>query len=220
MANNVKISGRIASVTVNEKNNRTTIRLVHNFGGDVDALGLDLVAFKNKKGAWPAGVEGLKKGDNIIVNAFQRPNNFTNESGEVKYRTQLLVKNIALNEKNESVNDVELSGRLAADPAVNEAGSRTTIRLIHNFGGDLAPLGVTVTAFKDKKGAWPAGVEGLKKGDNIIVKAFQRTNNYTNAEGEKIYRVQVLAKSVEMNSKPEAEEAKEQKEEKAAEKGE
>ena len=205
--NNVILSGRVANVTVNESNTRMNIRLIHNFGGEVEPISPEFVAFKNKKGAWPAGVEGLKKGDNVIISAFQRPNNFTNAEGEKKYRTRNIIKRVEANTENKSVNDVEINGRLAADASVNEAGTRCEIRLIHNFGGDNEPLGLTFFSLKGKNNELVGS--GLKKGDKVVVKAFQRSNNYTNAEGEKKYRTQLLLKSVTEDVKPEEESQKE-----------
>lgn len=193
--NHRTISGRIAATpVVNTANNRIVFRIIHNFGGDTEPLGLNFVAFKTKKG-FPAGVEGLKKGDNVIVAAFLRPNNYTNAEGEVEYRSQLIVKNVKINESNESVNDFILTGRLAADPTVK--GKTMTFRLIHNFGGDKAPMGQNYVAFQGKDGKWPEGLDGIKKGDAVQVAAFERPNNYTNETGSKLYRSQTIVKRAE-----------------------
>lgn len=206
--NNMILSGRVATVNTNESNTRIEFRIVHNFGGDKEPLGLTLTAFKNKKGAYPAGVEGLKKGDNVIVSAFQRPNNFVNADGDKKYRTRYIVKKVDANADGKSVNDVEINGRLAADAAVNEAGTKCEIRIIHNYGGNVEPLGLTLISLKGKNNELVGTT--LKKGEKVVVKAYQNSDNWTNAEGEKKYRSQLILKSVVADAKPEEESQKEE----------
>lgn len=209
MANNFNLSGRVASTTTNDKNNRIEIRLIHNFGGKkLDPLGITFTAFKNKKGAFPAGVEGLNKGDNIIVYAMQRPNNYTNAEGDKKYRTRYIVKSVEANTENKSVNDVTINGHLVSDATVNEAATRCEIRIAHNFGKDMDPLFLSFISLKGKNNKL-AGTD-LKKGDPVAVSAYMRSNNWTNAEGETKYRSQMLIKSVEPDTKPEEESVKEE----------
>lgn len=209
MANNFNLSGRVATVNTNEKNNRIEVRIVHNFGGKkLDPLGVTFTAFKNKKGQYPAGVEGLQKGDNVIVYAMQRPNNYTNAEGDKKYRTRYIVKRVEANTDKKSVNEVEFNGRLAADATVNEAGNRCEVRFIHNFGKDMEPLGITAISLKGKNGEL-IGAD-LKKGKHYLVKAFVRSNNYTNEAGDKKYRQQLVLKSVEPIVKSEEQEATEE----------
>ena len=45
-----------------------------------------------KDGKWPEGLDGIKKGDAVQVAAFERPNNYTNETGGKLYRSQTIVK--------------------------------------------------------------------------------------------------------------------------------
>lgn len=206
--NNINLSGRIATVNTNESNTRIEIRIIHNFGGETAPLGVTFTAFKNKKGAYPAGVEGLKKGDNVIVHAFQRPNNWTNAEGEKKYRTRFLVKSVEANTENKSVNDVTINGRLVSDAVVNEAATRCEVRIAHNFGKDMDPLFLSFISLKGKNNEL-AGTD-LKKGAPVTVSAYMRSNNWTNAEGETKYRSQMLIKSVEADTKPEEESVKEE----------
>lgn len=109
------------------------------------------------------------------------------------------------------MNHIKISGRVVADPTINENNTRVSFRIIHNFGGETEPLALNLVALKNKKGL-PYGVEGLKKGDNVIVTAFMRPANYTaevkdkdgNVTEEMRYYNQLLVKSVKANTEKES----------------
>lgn len=113
-----------------------------------------------------------------------------------------------------STNNIILSGRLTADaqPMANESGVRFSIA--HNMGKDKPALFVDFTYFA-KNGRFTNKIDTdlLKKGTPVLVHAFMRPDNYTNAEGKTIYKVQYVVKKVEAITAEEAEEADQQDEE-------
>lgn len=113
-----------------------------------------------------------------------------------------------------STNNIILSGRLTADaqPMANESGVRFSIA--HNMGKDKPALFVDFTYFA-KNGRFTNKIDTdlLKKGTPVLVHAFMRPDNYTNAEGKTISKFQYVVKKVEAITAEEAEEADQQDEE-------
>jgi len=59
----------------------------------------------------------------------------------------------------------------------------------------MEPLGVTVVSLKGNTGELVGA--GLKKGEHTLVKAYVRSNNYKNADGDVKYRQQLIFKGTE-----------------------
>ena len=89
-------------------------------------------------------------------------------------------------------NNIDFAGRLIADPTVNEAKTRCTFALIRNFGGEKAPVILNFTMFlKDALPKW------MKKGAAVVAHAFFNPDVYTNKDGKKVYRHEIVVKTVE-----------------------
>lgn len=191
--NDMTITGRlVADPIVNEAGTRATFRLIHNFGGEKSPVTiLFVVLARAGKTIAEETLALLKKGNKVLVSAYETPDNYTNKEGKTIARTEYIVKSVEPADKELSVNDVTLSGRLVADPAVNEAGTRAVVRIAHNMGKAVGTL-YRDFVFFDKKGELPA----VKKGEPVVIKAFINPNNDTRDPENIVYRTQLVAKSI------------------------
>ncbi len=86
------------------------------------------------------------------------------------------------------INNVKFSGRLIEDPEVR--GKRITFTVIHNMGGDKLPVFKEFILFADSV------PEYLKKGKPVVVNARLASDDFTNKEGKKVRRQELIVKNV------------------------
>ena len=91
-----------------------------------------------------------------------------------------------------STNRIEITGRLASDIAFNEAGTRGTLKLIHNMGGGKPAVSDFFVVFANSENPVPANVA---KGAQVKITAYRRAVSWE-AEGETRYGTQNIVTSV------------------------
>lgn len=193
--NNMTLSGRlVADPVINEAGTRATFRLIHNFGGEKDPVVILFVLLaRTGKTIAEETLSLLKKGNKVLVSAYETPDNYRNNEGKTIARTEYIVKSVESAGKEVSVNDVTLSGRLVSDPEVNESCTRAVVRIAHNMGKEVGTLYRDFVFFdKNKKGGLPT----VKKGEPVVIKAFINSNNDTRDPENVVYRTQLVGKSI------------------------
>lgn len=192
--NNVTLTGRLtADATTNESKSFARFAIAHNMGDDV--VFNDFVMFA-KKGNRTVEIpfDILTKGTPVKVNAFMRrrvDSTAKNEDGTEKrtYRVDLIVKSIeVLADTKESINDIQISGRLTKDAFINEAGSFAGFAIAHNMGKDNTVYPEFSMFSKNHNRTIELPVDLLKKGTAVMVSAYQAMG--------KDKKVQFVVKSV------------------------
>lgn len=196
--NNIDLSGRLPEDAV-VNGRRATFRLVHNFGGDKGAITIPFFMFAKRKDESidEKKLALLKKGSKIIAHAYMMTTEYIDNEGKKKTFIEYIVKDIEAADKNDSVNNVDITGRLYADPEMTD--KRCILHLIHNVAKDVTPVFRDVVAF-DRTGSKKFNIPEnlLKKGAPVLVHAFFNPDNLTNEDGTvKRYVVELVAKKVE-----------------------